>query len=209
MGNARIYQVQFTIPGVLNVSGGSLYGSPVIEFGHTTGAAWTLTASHATRFTFYRLNLVPGDPASYLVDGHAVAMGKQDVSVKVRDAAGNLATVTRTLYSSVYGPVLANSWTTSNAFAIRDAGSGNVRSVDEFLAMGQSENLAQFRAAEDTYQGTTVPGRPGGRGQPYPRPERLDVRLRLGQRSGRDRARHLRAQQLSAAHPHRLRGQLQ
>jgi acyl-homoserine-lactone acylase len=152
-GNARIYQVQFTIPGVLNVSGGSLYGSPVIEFGHTTGAAWTLTASHATRLTLYRLNLVPGDPTSYLVDGHAVAMGKQDVPVTVRDAAGNLSTVTRTLYSSVYGPVLANGWTTSNAFAIRDAGADNVRSVDEFLGMGRSENLTQLRAAQDTYQG--------------------------------------------------------
>ena len=152
-GNARIYQVQFTIPGVLNVSGGSLYGSPVIEFGHTTGAAWTLTASHATRFTLYRLNLVPGDPTSYLVDGHAVTMGKQDVPVTVRDAAGNLSTVTRTLYSSVYGPVLANGWTTSNALAIRDAGAGNVRSVDEFLGMGRSENLVQLRAAQDTYQG--------------------------------------------------------
>ena len=152
-GNARIYQVQFTIPGVLNVSGGSLYGSPVIEFGHTTGAAWTLTASHATRFTLYRLNLVPGDPTSYLVDGHAVAMGKQDVRVTVRDAAGNLSTVTRTLYSSVYGPVLANGWTTSNALAIRDAGADNVRSVDEFLGMGRAENLAQLRAAQDTYQG--------------------------------------------------------
>ncbi len=153
MGNARIYQVQFTIPGVLNVSGGSLYGSPVIEFGHTTGAAWTLTASHASRFTLYRLNLVPGDPTSYLVDGHAVAMSKQDVPVTVRDAAGNLSTVTRTLYSSVYGPVLANGWTTSNAIVIRDAGAGNVRSVDEFLGMGRSENLAQLRAAQDTYQG--------------------------------------------------------
>ncbi len=151
--NARIYQVQFTIPGVLNVSGGSLYGSPVIEFGHTTGAAWTLTASHATRFTLYRLSLVPGDPTSYLVDGHAVAMSKQDVTVTVRDAAGKLSTVARTLYSSVYGPVLASDWTTSNALAIRDAGADNVRSVSEFLAMGQSENLAQLRAAEDTYQG--------------------------------------------------------
>jgi len=152
-GNARIYQVQFTIPGVLNVSGGSLYGSPVIEFGHTTGAAWTLTASHATRFTFYRLNLVPGDPTSYLVDGHAVAMSKEDVAVTVRDPAGNLSTVTRTLYSSVYGPVLANGWTTSNAIAIRDAGADNVRSVDEFLGMGRSENLTELRAAQDTYQG--------------------------------------------------------
>jgi acyl-homoserine-lactone acylase len=80
-------------------------------------------------------------------------MGKQDVPVTVRDAAENLSTVTRTLYSSVYEPVLANGWTTSNALAIRDAGADNVRSVDEFLGMGRAENLAQLRAAQDTYQG--------------------------------------------------------
>jgi acyl-homoserine-lactone acylase len=152
-GNARLYQVQFTIPGVLDVSGASLYGTPVIEFGHTSGAAWTLTASHAARFTLYALHLVPGDPTSYLVDGHAVSMTRRNVTVAVRDASGQLSTVTRTLYRSVYGPVLGTSWTATDAFAIRDAGAGNLRSVDELLAMGRSESVAQLRAAQDTYQG--------------------------------------------------------
>jgi acyl-homoserine-lactone acylase len=153
VGNARLYQVQFTIPGVLNVSGASLYGTPMLEFGHTSGVAWTQTASHALRFSLYRLSLVPGDPTSYLVDGHAIAMDRQEVTVTVRDPAGQLSTVTRTLYSSRYGPVLGTGWTTANAFAVRDAGADNLRSVDEWLAMGRSENLAQLRAAQDTYQG--------------------------------------------------------
>jgi len=152
-GNARLYQAQFTIPGVLDVSGASLYGTPVLEFGHTSGVAWTQTASHASRATLYRLSLVPGDPVSYLVDGHAIAMGRQQVTVTVRDPAGQLSTVTRTLYSSRYGPVLANPWTTADALAVRDAGADNLRSVDEWLAMGRSENVAQLRAAQDTYQG--------------------------------------------------------
>ncbi len=153
VGNARLYQVQLTIPGVLDVSGASLYGTPAIEFGHSSGVAWTLTASHAQRFTPYQLRLVPGDPTSYLFDGRAVAMHKQDVTITVRDPAGQLSTVTRTLYSSRYGPVLATGWTTTTAFAIRDAGAGNLRFVDELLAMGRSENLLQLRAAQDTYQG--------------------------------------------------------
>ncbi len=152
-GNARLYQVQFTIPGVLDVSGASLYGTPMLEFGHTAGVAWTQTASHASRLTPYRLSLVPGDPTSYLVDGHAIAMDHRHVTVTVRDPAGRLATVSRTLYSSRYGPVLGTGWTTANAIAVRDAGADNLRSVDEWLAMGRSENLAQLRAAQDTYQG--------------------------------------------------------
>jgi acyl-homoserine-lactone acylase len=153
VGNARLYQVQFTIPGVLNVSGASLYGTPMLEFGHTSGVAWTLTASHTPRFTLYRLSLVPGDPTSYLIDGHAIAMDRRQVTVTVRDPAGQLSAVTRTLYSSRYGPVLGTGWTAANAFAVRDAGADNLRSVDELLAMGRSEKLAQLRAAQDTYQG--------------------------------------------------------
>ncbi len=152
-GNARLYQVQLTIPGVLNVSGGSLYGTPVVEFGHTQSLAWTLTASHAQRYTLYRLTLVPGDPASYLVDGRPVPMTRQTVTVTVPGPGGKLSAVTRTLYGSRYGPVLAADWTSTTAFAIDGAGTDNLRSVSEWLAMGQSENLAQLRAAQDTYQG--------------------------------------------------------
>ena len=71
----------------------------------------------------------------------------------VRNLAGQLSTVTRTLYRSRYGPVLGTGWTAAYAFAVRDAGADNLRSVDEWLAMGRSENLAQFRAAQDAYQG--------------------------------------------------------
>jgi acyl-homoserine-lactone acylase len=152
-GNSRFYQVQLTIPGQLNVSGASLYGTPVVEIGHTEGLAWTATVSHAQRYTLYQLKLVPGDPTSYLVDGHAVAMTRQAVTVTMRGPGGQRSTVTRTLYGSRYGPVLATGWTAANAFAIDDANANNLRSVNEWLAMSRSENLAQFRAAQDAYQG--------------------------------------------------------
>lgn len=152
-GNARFYQVQLTIPGQLNVSGASLYGTPVVEIGHTQGLAWTHTVSHAQRYTLYRLTLVPGDPTSYLVDGHAVAMTRRAVSVTVRGSGGKRSTVTRTLYGSRFGPLLAQGWTTANAFAVDDANADNLRSVNEWLAMDRSQSLAQLRRAQDTYQG--------------------------------------------------------
>lgn len=148
-GNARLYQVQLTIPGVLDVSGASLYGLPVVVLGHTTGLAWTLTASHAQHATIYQLALVPGDPTSYLVDGKPVAMGRQAVTVPL----ANGGSVNRTLYSSRYGPVLANGWTDTTAYAVRDANADNVRSVNEWLAMDRAQNVSQLRAAENAYQG--------------------------------------------------------
>jgi acyl-homoserine-lactone acylase len=152
-GTARFYQVQLTIPGVLNVSGGSLYGTPVVEIGHTQSLAWTHTVSGALHYTLYQLALAPGDPTRYLVDGRAVPMTRQRVTITVPGQGAATSTVTRTLYSSRYGPVLASGWTTATAYALADASAGNLRSMNEWLAMDRAENLAQLRTAQDTYQG--------------------------------------------------------
>ena len=152
-GDARLYQIQLTIPGQLNVSGAGLYGVPAIMIGHTEHAAWTLTASHAQRGTIYALKLVPGHPTSYLVDGKAEPMTQRKVTVTVRNPGGTLSTVTKTLYGSRYGPVVAPGWTKTTAFALADANADNVRSLNEWLAMGRSQSLAQLRRAENAYQG--------------------------------------------------------
>ncbi|GAA2148246.1 penicillin acylase family protein [Kitasatospora kazusensis] len=152
-GNARFYQVQLTIPGVLDVSGASIYGTPLVEIGHTRGLAWTHTTTYAQHAELYRLSLVPGDPTSYLVDGKAVPMTRQTVQVSAPGADGKPATVTSTLYTSRYGPVLASNWTAANAYAIRDANADNLRSMNEWLAMDTSQNVAQLKAAQSAYQG--------------------------------------------------------
>jgi acyl-homoserine-lactone acylase len=152
-GFARFYQVQLTIPGVLDVAGASLAGTPVVEIGHTHGVAWTHTTSTARRFTLFQLHLVPGKPTSYLVDGRRLAMSRQAVTVTVRGAGGKLSTVRRTLYRTRYGPVLADGWTAKTAFALRDVNADNLRAMTEWLAMGKAQTLAQLRAAQDTYQG--------------------------------------------------------
>ena len=155
-GYGRFYQVQLTIPGVLNVSGASLYGTPLVEIGHTEGLAWSHTVSTAQRFTLYQLTLVPGHPTSYLVDGRPEQMTTRTVQVTVRDPSGTLSTVSRTLYSSRYGPVLAlggpTAWTATTAYAIRDVNAQNLRSLNEWLAMDESENLTELRKAQNTYQ---------------------------------------------------------
>jgi acyl-homoserine-lactone acylase len=151
--HARYYQVQLTIPGELDVAGISVSGTPVVEIGHTKGVAWTHTTSTAQRYTLFQLDLVPGKPTSYLVDGRAESMTRQKVTVTVRGSGGKPSTVDRTLYGSRYGPVLATGWTARTAFAIRDANAENLRAMNEWLAMGKAQDVAQLRAAQDTYQG--------------------------------------------------------
>lgn len=153
LGDGRFYEVQLTIPGVLDVSGASLYGTPLVEIGHTQSLAWTHTVSTAERFTEYRLSLVPGEPTSYLVDGTAEAMTAVPVSVTVRNADGSLGTVNRTVYLSRFGPVVANGWTSTTAYTVDGASIDNLRSMNEWLAMDEAESLPQLHAAQNTYQG--------------------------------------------------------
>jgi acyl-homoserine-lactone acylase len=152
-GIRRFYQVQLTIPGVLDVSGGSLYGTPVVQIGHTQSLAWTHTVSHAQRFTLFKLDLVPGQPTRYLVDGHPEPMGRQKVTVTVKDPGGTVSAVTRTLSTSRYGPVITTGLSDKSAFALADANATNLRSMNEWLAMGSARNLTQLRQAQNTYQG--------------------------------------------------------
>lgn len=151
-GDARVYQVQLTIPGVLDVSGGSLYGTPTVEIGHTSGLAWTHTTSHAQHASVYQLALTPGDPRTYLVDGHPEPMTTQTVTVTVRGPDGTLSTVSHTAYRSRFGPVLSG-WTPTTAYAVNDPNTDNIRALNEWLAMDESQTLAQLRAAQDAYQG--------------------------------------------------------
>ncbi|MER5321657.1 penicillin acylase family protein [Streptosporangium roseum] len=147
-GSRRFYQVQLTIPGVLDVSGGSLYGTPVVQIGHNASVAWTHTVSHAQRFTLYQLKLA-GDRSSYMVDGRAEPIGRQEVEVTLQD--GTVAG--HTLYTSRYGPVLAVGRTDKVAYALADVNAANLRAADEWLAMARASDLTRLRAAQATHQG--------------------------------------------------------
>ena len=53
-GAERLYQAQLTIPGKLNVTGGSLYGVPAVLIGQNRNLAWSHTVASAWRFTPFR-----------------------------------------------------------------------------------------------------------------------------------------------------------
>jgi acyl-homoserine-lactone acylase len=148
-GGRRFWQSQLTVPGKLDVSGGSLLGIPMIQIGFNQDVAWSHTVATATTFGLYEVRLVPGDPTSYLVDGTAERMTSRRVRVEVRQDDGSVGKVERTLYSTRYGPVLSPvfglplNWTTATAYTIRDANQGNMRGLTTWF------DLARTRSTED------------------------------------------------------------
>jgi acyl-homoserine-lactone acylase len=152
-GGRRFWQSQLTIPGKLNVSGGSLLGIPLIQIGHTDNAAWTHTVSTAITFGLYEVPLVPGDPTTYLVDGKPEKMTSSTVEVAVRQPDGTIGQVSRTLYATRYGPIVTSSvgvpvpWTATSAYAVRDGNATNLRGLNTWFELNQAQSTAQVTHA--------------------------------------------------------------
>ncbi|MCP3801881.1 penicillin acylase family protein [Allokutzneria sp. A3M-2-11 16] len=150
----RLWQSHLTIPGRLNASGAGVVGLPLLWLGHTETMAWAGTAADTTRtFTLFELKLVPGSPTKYLVDGRPEPMTRRDVTVAVAKPGGGTENVTRTQWSTRYGPIVQQlgeqklPWTAETAFAMADANAQNMR-------MGNSTlKLMQARSTDEAMQG--------------------------------------------------------
>ena len=159
VGTERFYEAQLTIPGVMNVSGAMLFGVPLVLIGRTATMAWSHTVSTARRFTLYQLTLVPGTPTSYLVDGVPTPMTSTTVTIQEKGAGGALTPLTRTLYSTRYGPVVAGvegvplPWTGATAFTERDANADDARLFNHFLETDMASTVQEEYNILLRYQG--------------------------------------------------------
>jgi len=143
VGSERFFQAQLTVPGKMDVAGGSLLGVPLVLIGHTAHMAWSHTVSTAFRFTPFQLTLVPGSPTTYVYDGKPVAMTTRTVTV----ATGPGTKQSRTLYSTRFGPILTSilglpifPWTPATAFAMGDANAPNFRYLNHFFEVDKAQS---------------------------------------------------------------------
>lgn len=159
-GAERFYQSHVTVPGKLDVSGATLYGVPAVLIGHTKGLAWSHTVATAWRFTPFEEKLVPGDPHSYIYDGAPRKMDATTVVVKARRADGTLEDRSRTLYSTVHGPMFDSlqgqplfPWTSASGYSLGDVNDQNFRYLNHFLETDKAQSVRQYDAIQRRYQG--------------------------------------------------------
>ncbi|WP_055696428.1 penicillin acylase family protein [Streptomyces silaceus] len=144
-GGRRFWQSQQTIPGELNVSGGSLLGTSVVNIGFNGDVAWSHTVATGVTLNLHQLTLDPADPTSYLVDGKPRKMTKRTVTVPVKGGAP----VTRTQWWTRYGPVVTGlgpqlplPWSSTTAYALNDPNAVNLRGSDTDLGFGTARSTA-------------------------------------------------------------------
>ncbi|MFE0799994.1 penicillin acylase family protein [Streptomyces sp. NPDC058812] len=140
-GGRRFWQSQQTIPGRLNVAGGSLLGTTTVSIGHNAHVAWSHTVATGVTLNLHQLTLDPADPTVYLVDGRRERMTKRSVTVPVK----NGAPVTKTQWWTRYGPVVTSlgasvplPWTTTTAYALNDPNAVNMRASDTALGFSRA-----------------------------------------------------------------------
>ena len=155
-GTERFWMAQLDVPGHYDVEGGTLMGFPLVGIGFNRNIAWTHTVSTSRRFVAYQLQLVPGDPTSYYLDGTPTKMGTVTVAVKYGST-----TVRHTFYTTHWGLVAnvaaANyGWDTTSdpnhAYALYDAEVNNgARAANQYLHMGQATSVQGLYNVEAKY----------------------------------------------------------
>ncbi|MFJ2607064.1 penicillin acylase family protein [Streptomyces sp. NPDC087425] len=155
-GQLRFWQSQQTIPGELNVAGGSLLGSATVSIGYTADIAWSHTDATGIAMNLHQLTLDPADPTTYLVDGRPERMTRRTVTVPV-DNGGE---VTRAQWWTRYGPVLTSlpggltlPWTATSAYALSDPGAANLRGADTALGLAKARSTREILTALNRTQG--------------------------------------------------------
>jgi len=124
-----------------------------------SSVAWTHTVTPSFPMSLYQLTLVPGHPTEYVYGGHDVAMTKQTSTVLESTTRGRLESVTRTLWTTRWGPVVDRleghqlPRTGTAAFVLADADTSNARFMNDVFATDQATDTTQILAAQEKYEG--------------------------------------------------------
>ncbi|MEX2193699.1 MAG: penicillin acylase family protein [Thermoleophilaceae bacterium] len=159
-GAERFYQAHLTIPGKVDVSGGALFGVPLVLIGYNRDLAWSHTVSTARRFTPFEVKLAPGSATTYLVDGEPREMSATRVSVMAKREDGGLEERTRTLYATEYGPMITAilglpifPWTPASGYSLGDVNANNFRYLNHFFLTNQAHSVSELDGILREYQG--------------------------------------------------------
>jgi len=161
-GHRRLYEVQMTVPGYINVHGAGLLGTAIPLINFNENLAWSHTVTTSRQFTWYELVLKDGDDLTYVKDGQEKPITIETYQVEVKMAGMPAPLVLeRDFYFSEYGPMLAANavdsrlpaWGSNGALnagkavamTYRDANANTGGLLDTWLQMSLAKNLSEFQ----------------------------------------------------------------
>ena len=127
-----------------NLYGGLFPGSPVIFLGHNENIAWGHTVNQPDLVDVFKLELNPANPNQYKVDDEWLDLERRLAPLEIRFWRNFRWTVNREVLYSIYGPAMR---VDDEVFAIRYAGIGEFRQIEQWYRMGRARSLDEFKEA--------------------------------------------------------------
>ncbi|MEP5763707.1 MAG: acylase [Halieaceae bacterium] len=143
-GPVAWYEVRLHSEQGWDIAGGTFPGSPVVLHGHNRQLGWANTVNKPDLVDIYQLTLNPEDENQYWLDGEWRDLERRSADILVKLLGPLRWTFSEALYFSAHGPVLKLE---QGAFALRWAGMGEVRTLDQYLALNKAANQREFEAA--------------------------------------------------------------
>ena len=128
----------------LNISGGLFPGTPIILHGFNKNLGWANTVNHIDLSDSYLLTRNPDNKLQYRLDGEWLDFYVRDVEIDVKLIGPFRYTAKRQVLESLHGPVIEGKHA---SYALRYAGIGEVRQLEQYYRLNQANNIAEFMAA--------------------------------------------------------------
>lgn len=143
-GPVAWYEVRLRSEAGWDVAGGVFPGSPVVLHGTNRALGWASTVNTPDLADVYRLEIDSEDEGRYRLDGAWRRLERREVELSVRLFGRLRWTVRRELLRSAHGPVIRQPHGT---YALRFAGMGELRHLEQYLRMNRAQSFAEWRDA--------------------------------------------------------------
>ncbi|MCE2596373.1 penicillin acylase family protein [Motilimonas cestriensis] len=139
-GKFAWYEAQLTIPDELNVYGSFLPGFVTPALGFNERFAWTHTWTNSTPGSVYTLTPAADQALAYQYGNQVKPLQANNYQISVKQPNGSLSELSRTLYSSHYGPIIE--FTAQGRFvSLKDGASQRSDQTDYWLKLALSQNV--------------------------------------------------------------------
>ncbi len=143
-GPVAWYEAQVTSGEGLDITGGLFPGTPVILHGFNKHLGWANTVSAQDLVDIYVLTVNPDNKNQYWLDGAWADFDVTTAHINVKLVGPFAFPATRPVKRSVHGPVIEGP---TGTYAIRYAGMGEIRQLEQYYRLNRSEDLDQFMGA--------------------------------------------------------------